>query len=138
MGQFHNFKRVRLVHVGVGVAGIDRIGDSSLFFTDDQGAKREISLLECARIYRLLREANAFPPGDDDDWGVLANVSDFASLEAPAQAVVGLRAAVDDPPWFQFLDRGRTQFEFRDYDHIQGALLNPLSAAGSWYSWDAS
>src|SRR5262245_47108259 len=60
MGQFYNFKRVRLVHVSVGVAGIDRIADSRVFFTDDQGAKGEISLVECARIYRLLREANGF------------------------------------------------------------------------------
>jgi len=138
MGQYYNFKRVRLVHIDVGAARIDRIGDATVSFTDDRGDKAAISLVECARIYRLLREANAFPPGDDDDWGELARVSDFANLGLPGQAVVGMRAAIDDPPWFQFLDRQRTQFEFRDYDHIQAALLKPLGAAGNWYSWDAS
>jgi hypothetical protein len=54
-----------------------------------------------------------------------------------AQPVVGLRGAIDEPPWFQFLDRRRTQFEFADYDHIKRALLDPLSRT-RWYSWDAS
>jgi len=138
MGQFFNFKRVRLVHIGVGPAVIDRIADATVSFTDDHGVKSTISLEECARIYRLLREAGGFPPSDDDDWGVLANVHDFATLEIPVQAVVGLRGAIDTPPWFQFLDRQRTQFEFRDREHIEGALLRPLAIAGNWYSWDAS
>jgi hypothetical protein len=98
MGQFYNFKRVRLVHIDVGVARIDRIADAAVSFTDDHGDKAAISLVECARIYRLLREAKAFPPGDDDDWGALAGISDFANLELPGQAVVGMRAAIDDPP----------------------------------------
>lgn len=139
MGRFFNFKRARIVHVGVGPAAIDGIADGQLAFTDDQGGKSALSLLECARVYLLLREAGAFPPGEDDDWSVLIDhVSDFATIDVPFQAVVGLRAVVDVPPWFQFLDRQRTQFEFKDYDHIQNALLKPLTAAGAWYSWDAS
>jgi hypothetical protein len=139
VGRFYNFKGVRLVRIDVGPAAIHGIADSTVSFTDDHGDRSAISLVECARIYRLLREAHAFPPGDDDDWGILAKLaSDFASLELPLQPVVGLRAVIDNPPWFQFLDQRRTQFEFRNYDHIHDALLKPLSAAGNWYSWDAS
>ena len=77
MGGFYNFKRVRLIHVGVGPATIDRIADETIEFTDDQGVSSTISLVECARIYRLLREAGAFPPGGDDNWPVLiSHVSD--------------------------------------------------------------
>jgi hypothetical protein len=43
----------------------------------------------------------------------------------------------DAPPWFQFLDRHRTQFEFTDYDHIRRVLLDPLSRT-PWHSFDAS
>ena len=138
MGTFYNFKRVRLVRIGSGRAAIDRISDGEVAYTDEGGSTAIISLVECARLYRLMKEAGGFPPGDDDDWGVLATVHDFATLELPVQAVVGLRGAIDVPPWFQFLDRARTQFEFRDNEHIQAALLRPLAAAGAWYSWDAS
>ncbi len=138
MGRFFNFKRIRLVPIGVGPAAIDRIADATVSFTDDLGEASTISLVECARISRLLREARAFPPGDDDDWGSLAIVHDFATLELLPQPVVGLRGAVDQPPWFQFLDLRRTQFEFKDYEHLQNALLKPLVAAGNWYSFDAS
>ena len=138
MGRFYNFKRIQLVHIGVGSAAINLVAGSTVSFTDDQGDKYTISLDECARICRLLKEAGGFPPDGDDDWGVLATVHDFATLELLPQPVVGLRGAIDRPPWFQFLDRRRTQFEFKDYDHIQSALLEPLAAAGNWYSWDAS
>jgi len=50
MGQFYNFKRVRLVHIDVGVARIDHIADAAVSFTDDRGDKAAISLVECARI----------------------------------------------------------------------------------------
>jgi hypothetical protein len=129
---------VELVHIDAGLAAIESIAGSVVSFTDDTGRSSTISLEECARIYRLLREAGGFPPSDADDWGVLASVHDFATLELPGQPVVGLRGAMDSPPWFQFLDRRRTQFEFKDYEHIQRALLEPLTAAGNWYSWDAS
>jgi hypothetical protein len=138
MDRFFNFSRIRLVHIGVGPAAIDSIADATVSFTDDRGERSTISLIECARISRLLKEAGGFPPTGDDDWGTLARVDDFDTLELSFQPIVGLRGAVDVPPWFQFLDRQRTQFEFKDYDHIQNALLRPLAAAGNWYSWDAS
>jgi hypothetical protein len=39
---------------------------------------------------------------------------------------------------FQFLNRRRTQFEFKDYEHIQRSLLAPLASTGIWRTWDAS
>ena len=137
--RFYNFKNVELVHIGSGPAKISSIPRDAVVYEDDHGRKLTVDLAECARIYSCLKEVGAFPPDDNLDWGELVDrVPDFAKVELPFQAVVGLRGAVDDPPWFQFLNRRRTQFEFKDYDHIQSALLKPLAAAGPWYTWDAS
>ena len=137
--RFFNFKSVELVHIGRAPAGIVAIAGSRVEYTDDNGKGLVVDLAECARVYRCLCDLRAFPPDDDQDWGALIDeVPGFATLELPLQAVVGLRGAIDEPPWFQFLNRRRTQFEFKDYDHIQSALLAPLAAAGNWYSWDAS
>jgi hypothetical protein len=136
--RFFDFKSVTLVHIDVGSARIGPIADTTLAFTDDAGTPRVIDLAECARIYRWLQRRGAFPPAEDFDWAALIESEPgFADVPLGAQAVVGLRGAVDEPPWFQFLDRHRTQFEFSDYDHIRRALLDPLSHT-RWYSWDAS
>lgn len=137
--RFYDFTRVERVHIGAGPARIVSIEGAALNYIDDTGRARAVDLEECARIYGCLKKAQRFPPTDDLDWGALADaVPGFAALPLPLQAVVGLRGAIDEPPWFQFLDRRRTQFEFRDYDHITAALLNPLSTGTPWYSWDAS
>jgi hypothetical protein len=137
--RFYNFKSVELVHIGRGPADIVAIAGGGVEYIDDNGRGLVVDLTECARIYRCLRDAYVFPPAEDLDWPALIDeVPGFATLELPLQAVVGLRGAVDQPPWFQFLNRRRTQFEFKDYDHIQSALLKPLAIAGRWYSWDAS
>jgi hypothetical protein len=137
--RFFNFKSVELVHIGHAPADIIAIAGSRVEYTDDNGNGLVVDLEECARVYRCLRDLRAFPPDEALDWSTLIDeVPGFATLELPVQAVVGLRGAVDEPPWFQFLNRRRTQFEFRDYDHIQSALLEPLAPAGNWYSWDAS
>jgi hypothetical protein len=137
--RFFNFNSVELVHIGRVPADIVAIAGSRVAYTDDSGSNRVVDLDECARVYRCLCDLRAFPPGDDLDWGALIDTTPgFSALELPPQAVVGLRGAIDEPPWFQFLNRRRTQFEFKDYDHIQSALLAPLAAAGPWYSWDAS
>jgi hypothetical protein len=82
--------------------------------------------------------AGAFLPAEDFDWAALiGSEPGFAELPLGAQPVVGLRGAIDEPPWFQFLDRHRTQFEFADYDHIRCALLDALSRT-RWHSWDVS
>jgi hypothetical protein len=137
--RFYDFKAVELVHIGSGPADIVAIAGPRVEYTDDNGKSLVVDLAECARVYRCLCDRRAFPPDEALDWGALIDeVPGFATLELPLQAVVGLRGAIDEPPWFQFLNRRRTQFEFRDYDHIQSALLTPLAAAGNWYSWDAS
>ena len=135
--RFFEFKAVELVHIGIGSANIASIAEGTLFYSNDHGQKLAIDLVECARIHKCLQEIGAFPPGEDMDWGALVDaIPDFSTLELPSSAVVGLRGAIDDPPWFQFLDRNRTQFEFKDYEHIQSALLRPLASAGNWHTWD--
>ena len=137
--RYFNFKAIELVHIGTPPAGVNSIEKSRVEYTDDDGQPLDIDLEQCARIYGCLTQMGAFPPDDSSNWGELVDsVPGFATLPLPFQRVVGLRAAIDNPPWFQFLNRRRTQFEFKDYEHIQSALLKPLTAAGSWYSWDAS
>jgi hypothetical protein len=136
--RFFDFKSVTLVHIDTGSARIGPIAEQALPFTDDAGTPRVIDLAECARVHRCLTRLGAFPPTEDFDWAALIDREPgFADLALGAQPVVGLRGALDEPPWFQFLDRHRTQFEFADYDHIKRALLDPLSRT-RWYSWDAS
>ena len=137
--RFYDFKAVELVHIGREPAEIVAITGARVEYIDDNGMGLVVDLEECARVYRCLRDRRAFPPRDDQDWGALIDeVPGFATLEPPLQAVVGLRGAIDEPPWFQFLNRRRTQFEFSDSDHIRSTLLEPLARAGNWYSWDAS
>jgi len=136
--RYFNFKAIELVHVGTAPASINSIAKLRIEYTDDLGRHLDVDLEECARIYGCLSKAGAFPPDDAADWGAIVDsVPGFAALPIPIQRVVGLRGAIDEPPWFQFLNRRRTQFEFKDYEHIQSALLQPL-ARSDWRTWDAT
>ncbi len=137
MQRFFNFTSVALAHVGTGPARIVRISHQQLQYLNDDGAALVIDLEMCARTYRTLQNAGLFPPGDDTDWAKLAAADPSFSTREVRFGCVGLRGAIDEPPWFQFLDQRRTQFEFPDYDAIQSDLLRPLGAAG-WQTWDAS
>jgi hypothetical protein len=137
--RYFNFPGAEVVHIGTGPADVTAVSTSSVGYTDDLGQHLTVDLEECARVYRCLTEAGAFPPSETANWSELIDlVPGFETLALPAQRVVGLRGAIDDPPWFQFLNRRRTQFEFKNYDHIQGTLLEPLWRSGYWRSWDAS
>jgi hypothetical protein len=104
---------------------------------DDGGIQQIVDLKECARICSCLNAVGKFPPANDLDWGAAVDAGPgFYSLSVNFRPIVGPRGALDAPPWFQFLDRRRTQFEFRDYDHIKQALLDPLARA-RWVTWDA-
>jgi hypothetical protein len=136
--RYFNFTATELVHIGTAPASISSITKSRIEYTDDLGRHLNVDLEECARIYGCLNKAGAFPPYDAMDWGALGDlVPDFATSPLPIQRVVGLRGAIDEPPWFQFLNRRRTQFEFRDYEHIQSTLLRPRAKSG-WLTWDAT
>jgi hypothetical protein len=136
--RYFDFKGVELVHMSIPPAGIVSIAGSRVEYADDLGRSMHVDLEECARIYGCLVQVGGFPPGETTNWGALVDtVPDFATLPLPLQRVVGMRGAIDEPPWFQFLNRHRTQFEFENYDHIQSALLEPLARNG-WRSWDAS
>jgi hypothetical protein len=137
--RYFNFTAIELVHVGTPPAAIISVAKSRIEYTDDDGQHLNVDLEECARIYGCLRQLGAFPPEESTNWGELIDsVPDFATLPLPIQPVVGLRGAIDKPPWFQFLNRRRTQFEFKDYEHIQRSLLAPLASTGIWRTWDAS
>jgi hypothetical protein len=135
--RFYNFSGVDLVCIGSGSARIVDVTHAALRYVDRNGAEMTIDLVECARIHRVLTDAAMFPPAAGTDWAKLATErTDFPTLAVP-HGCVGLRAVIDDPPWFQFLDRRRTQFEFKDGDVMRTELLRPLGQAG-WGTWDAS
>jgi hypothetical protein len=135
--RFYNFKSVELVRIGTGPARIVQVAGSTVQYTNASGAGLSVDLEECAQIYQLLNDAGLFPPDDKLDWATLADaIPGFSTLYPSQSRCVGLRGALDTPPWFQFLNRRRTQFEFKDYDAFQRELRRPLGQAG-WNSWDA-
>jgi hypothetical protein len=137
MGEFYNFTLVELVRIGAGPAKIVQITRQDVRYVDSNGAELLIDLEECARTCMVLRRLGSFPPQDDTDWAAIVDANAQLATEDPAYFCVGLRGAVDEPPWFQFLNRRRTQFEFEDYDAISDQLLTPLAKVG-WQTWDAS
>ena len=137
MDRFYNFRPVELVHIGTGPARIVQIAGPILDYIDDAGASLSIDLQECGRIYGVLEMAGLFPPRDEMDWAALADAHpEFPTGDIRRWDCVGLRGALDEPPWFQFLNRRRTQFEFKDRDAFRQELREPLGRAG-WNSWDA-
>jgi hypothetical protein len=137
MGMFYNFTNVELVRIGQGQAGIVDVGKTRLDYLNEAGERKSIDLEECARIFSALERAGFFPPGDDTDWAAIADSQPKLRPEEIGGAI-GLRARMDDPPWFQFLNRRRTQFEFRDAEQMNAELMTPLLAAQYGGSWDAS
>jgi len=136
--RYYHFSSVELVRIGSGRALIKDITRQQVSYSDEAGRDMYVDLEECARIYHCLQETGQFPPGDDTDWARLADAfPNFAAIDVSRARCVGLRAVLDEPPWFQFLNRRRTQFEFTDYEHIQAQLRVPLGHVG-WSSWDAS
>lgn len=136
MERFYNFTDIERVRIGEGMAKIDRITPTAVTYLDERGRAASIDLPECGRTYICLTLGGAFPPRDDDDWSTFADEhSHLITVEARA-SVVGLRGVIDDPPWFQFLDRRRTQFEFQSRDAIEHELLLPLARCG-FQTWDA-
>ena len=137
MGSFYNFTSVERVRIGQGSARIVDVTPAELRYLGEDGVAAAVDLTDCARIQRSLDHAGLFRPRDDTDWTSIATADPEFARRDVSNGCVGLRAAVDDPPWFQFLDRRRTQFEFKDYDAIKNDLQRRLAAAG-WYTWDAS
>lgn len=127
MERLFNFKSVELVRIGSGLARITQVTDQKVEYLDEHGRELFVDLEECARIGGCLEVVGSFPPSDETDWASVADaVSSSSEREVPGGACVGLRGALDDPPWFQFLNRRRTQFEFKDQDALYGELLTRM------------
>jgi len=137
--RFFNFKSVELVRIGTGAARITRVTRPRVEYVDEIGREQFVDLEECARIWICLERTGLFPPSDETDWARLADATpEFSKLELSSSDsnTVGLRSALDSPPWFQFLNRRRTQFEFKNGHSFETDLHEPLGKAG-WQSFDA-
>jgi len=137
MGEFYNFTRVELVRIGTDQARVLQVARQAVTYLDGSGVERSVDLQECARVYLALYRSGNFPPADDTDWTAIAAAHPASESESQTRGCVGLRAVIDDPPWFQFFDHRRTQFEFGDSDTIRNELVIPLARFG-WQTWDAS
>ena len=133
--RFFTFNEVELVRIGQGHARILAVTHDRCDYSDEAGSLFYVDFEECARVWVCL---DGSIPDPDYDWSTLA-VSDpnFYAVDVSGLRTVGLRGAADDPPWFQFFNRRRTQFEFKDYDHIYSELLTPMTRVAC-NSWDAS
>jgi hypothetical protein len=136
-GEFYNFAPRELVRIGTGPARILQVAQQAVTYVDGSAIERSVDLQECARTYLALYRSGNFPPTDDADWTAIAAAHPVSGSEPLPYGCVGLRAVVDDPLWFQFLDHRRTQFEFADADAIRNELVTPLARLG-WQTWDAS
>jgi hypothetical protein len=137
MGEFYNFTRIELVRIGTGPTRILQVTQPAVTYVDSGGVERSVDLQECARTHLALHRSGNFPPADDTDWTAIAAAHPVSGSEPLRYGCVGLRAVVDDPPWFQFLNHRRTQFEFADADAIRNELVTRLARFG-WQTWDAS
>lgn len=125
--RFYDFKRVDRIRMGNRLARITSVTAQRVEYTDEAGRAWFIDLDECARIGSCLEHAGLFPPSDDLDWAAVAtDESRCAESSAATSGCVGLRGALDEPAWFQFLDQRRTQFEFTDGRALYAELLNPM------------
>ena len=137
MDRFFNFKWIEVVHIGTKSARITAVTRQRVNYVDEVGNNLSIDLEECARMFLCLESSGLFPPTDDTDWGRLADaMREFSAFKIPNICCIGLRGVIDEPPWFQFLNRRRTQFEFEDAQTMDSELLGPLSGAG-WQTFDA-
>src|SRR5215831_9405094 len=138
MGDYYNFKNVERVRMGDGPAKISEITRSKITYFDSRGVAQFVDLEESARICRVLERTGAWPPPEDLDWAAYAAAHlELSEAKSGGYGLVGMRGAADEPPWFQFFDRRRTLFEFKDRDTIYSELIAPMARHG-WQTWDGS
>lgn len=130
MGMFYNFQNVERVRIGHGEARIGTVTAQAIAYVNEAGKPLRVSLDECRRMYRALELAGGIPPADGSDWAAAWDALPKAEQKRMGE-FIGMRARMDDPPWFQFTNRRRTQFEFSDGEAMDALLLAPLYATES-------
>lgn len=123
--------------MGVGPAKISEITPTKIAYIDSRGVDQFVDLKESARTCSVLEGTGAWPPPEDLNWAAYAAAHPEFYKRDVKYGLVGMRGAVDEPPWFQFFDRRRTLFEFEDRDTIYNELITPMARHG-WQSWDGS
>jgi hypothetical protein len=96
------------IRIGVSGARIVAVTRQRIDYIDMAGKERFIDLEESAR-----RE----------------------SVNTGSQEFVGLRAALEDPPWAEFMNERTIRFEFATEGALYAELLGPLQQVG-WHTFD--
>ena len=125
-----NTRSTEVVRIGDGLSRITRVTRTQVDYRNEEGHDLSIELEECARrwIEHIAKMQGEFlkPPSASserhDRWNA---------------GCVGLRGALDEPPWAQFLNNRRTRFEFASYEEIYSQLLIPLDEVG-WHTFDSN
>jgi hypothetical protein len=124
---FYNFENVELVHIGRDKAHIVSVTGDAITYVNEAGKTLRVDLAECRRMYHALEMAGGIPPTDSSDWAAAWDALSDSQKKEPG-FFIGMRARMDEPPWFQFTNRRRTQFEFVDGEAMDALLLGPLYA----------
>jgi hypothetical protein len=121
-------RTTEVVRVGTSGARIVCVSTKRIDYIDMTGQECFVDLEESARNWQQRHHASR---------------REFLTLPgAPQPAVdiwnahcVGLRGALDQPPWVQFTNDRKTRFEFGTCEALYRELLEPLELGG-WHTFD--
>ena len=125
-----NDPRVEVIRIGVSGARILGVSHEQVEYIDESGLKQSIDLQESAKKW------GGWHGERNQDFLPLPGATELIIADWNA-GCVGLRGALDDPPWAEFMTDRRTRFEFANYQTLYRELLNPLGLAG-WHTFDAN
>jgi hypothetical protein len=128
----------KVIHLGDGNAMLLSIDSKVIKFTIGENINKEIDLIDSAERVAKLIEQGSFPPEKNFSIEHVSEKKNKRARKINQLRYVGIRSALDAPPWFQFFDNCLTQFEFVNSNLMYEELLFPLKINGRWRSWDAS
>jgi hypothetical protein len=92
-----------IVRIGVANARIKCVTRQRVEYLDEAGQECFIDLDECAENWRN---------EDEDDFDLLTSEDRDSAATTNSRRHVGERGMLEDLPWFKFMNKRRTRFEF--------------------------
>lgn len=119
-----------VVRIGAIGGRIVNVTQKCIEYIDMAGQEQFVDLDECAKNWARRHDDHRqkfFPLPGATEQGITAWNA----------RCVGQRAATDNSPWVEFMNKRKTRFEFGTYEAIYGELLEPLMRAG-WHTFDTT
>jgi hypothetical protein len=117
-----------VVRIASSTARITRVTRQRVDYVDMAGQVQFIDLEECVANW------NSWHDSHRGEFLPLPGSSPETTAAWNARCV-GLRGALDNPPWAEFMNERKTRFEFVSYAALYAELLTPLKKAG-WHTFD--